>query len=137
MLRLCPRLARRSFDHAVKVCGYVRARMCESLAASPSRDADRAFLAGLLSVVDALTDRTLVEAIDHLPIDDELKGAIVMRDGPLSDLMAVWAPTNRATSPRPPPLRSTHERPRMPTWTRSTRKRGQPGWRRGLTAAGG
>jgi EAL and modified HD-GYP domain-containing signal transduction protein len=74
--------------HELVVNAFIRARMCESLAASTSRDANRAFLAGLLSVVDALTDRPLIEAIDELPIDDELKDAVIVRDGPLGDLVA-------------------------------------------------
>lgn len=73
--------------HELVVSAFVRGRMCESLATTTSQDSDRAFLAGLLSVVDALTDRPLVEAIDELPIDAELKDAVVAHDGPLGDLV--------------------------------------------------
>jgi EAL and modified HD-GYP domain-containing signal transduction protein len=74
--------------HELVVNAFVRARMCESLASSTSRDADRAFLAGLLSVVDALTDRPLLEVIDELPVDEELKDAVTRHDGGLGDLVA-------------------------------------------------
>jgi EAL and modified HD-GYP domain-containing signal transduction protein len=74
--------------HELVVTAFVRARMCESLAASTSQDGDRAFLVGLLSVCDALTDRPLEDVIGELPIDDELKDAVVRRDGGLGDVVA-------------------------------------------------
>src|SRR5262249_2603173 len=74
--------------HELVVTAFVRARMCESLAATTSLDRDRAFLAGLLSVVDALSDRPLDVVIAELPIDDELKDAVARRDGSLGDLVA-------------------------------------------------
>jgi EAL and modified HD-GYP domain-containing signal transduction protein len=64
------------------VTGLVRARMCELLAsATGHRDADGAFTTGLFSVVDALTDRSMVELLQSLPLSREIIEALLNYDG--------------------------------------------------------
>jgi EAL and modified HD-GYP domain-containing signal transduction protein len=64
------------------VTGLVRARMCELLAgAYHHRDGDGAFTTGLFSVVDALTDRSLVEVLAALPLSREIIQALLNYEG--------------------------------------------------------
>ncbi len=63
--------------------GLVRARMCEQLAgAYRERDAEGAFTTGLFSVVDALTDRSMVEVLSSLPLSGEIIQALLNYEGP-------------------------------------------------------
>jgi c-di-GMP phosphodiesterase len=65
------------------VTGLVRARMCELLAqAYHDRDAEGAFTTGLFSVVDALTDRSMVEVLASLPLSSEIIQALLNHEGP-------------------------------------------------------
>jgi c-di-GMP phosphodiesterase len=65
------------------VTGLVRARMCELLAnALGQRDTEGAFTIGLLSVVDALTDRSMVELMQSLPLSGEIIQALLNYEGP-------------------------------------------------------
>jgi EAL and modified HD-GYP domain-containing signal transduction protein len=64
------------------VTGLVRARMCELLASVYGhRDVEGAFTAGLFSVVDALTDRSMVELLGELPLSREIIAALLNYDG--------------------------------------------------------
>ena len=64
------------------VTGLVRARMCELLAqAYQHRDAEGAFTTGLFSVVDALTDRSMVELLSTLPLSSEIIQALLNHEG--------------------------------------------------------
>ncbi len=69
------------------VTALVRARMCELLAELTNQDAGEAFLAGLLSVVDALLDRTLASAVLDLPLSERVRDALLDHAGPLGDLL--------------------------------------------------
>lgn len=73
--------------HELVVTALVRARMCENLAEMLAQDADEAFLAGLLSVVDALTDRPIADVIPELPIESRLSAALLEYEGRLGDLL--------------------------------------------------
>ena len=65
------------------VTGLVRARMCELLAGAwGERDTEGAFTTGLLSVVDALTDRSMVELMQSLPLSGEIIQALLNYEGP-------------------------------------------------------
>jgi EAL and modified HD-GYP domain-containing signal transduction protein len=65
------------------VTGLVRARMCELLAQGyDQRDGEGAFTTGLFSVVDALTDRSMVEVLATLPLSGEIIQALLNYDGP-------------------------------------------------------
>jgi EAL and modified HD-GYP domain-containing signal transduction protein len=64
------------------VTGLVRARMCELLAdAYGQRDLEGAFTTGLFSVVDALTDRSMVELLQSLPLSSEIIQALLNHEG--------------------------------------------------------
>jgi EAL and modified HD-GYP domain-containing signal transduction protein len=64
------------------VTGLVRARMCELLARAYNEgDADGAFTTGLFSVVDALTDRSMVEVLASLPLSSEIIQALLNYEG--------------------------------------------------------
>src|SRR3954447_13528110 len=64
------------------VTGLVRARMCELLAGVYAhRDVEGAFTTGLFSVVDALTDRSMVELLGELPLSREIIAALLNYEG--------------------------------------------------------
>jgi EAL and modified HD-GYP domain-containing signal transduction protein len=64
------------------VTGLVRARMCELLAgAYGQRDIEGAFTTGLFSVVDALTDTSMVELLQSLPLSREIIQALLNHEG--------------------------------------------------------
>jgi EAL and modified HD-GYP domain-containing signal transduction protein len=66
-----------------------RARLCELLAREyPDAVAERAFSAGLFSVLDALLGRPMPELIADLGLDDRLAGAITDHSGPEGRLLA-------------------------------------------------
>jgi EAL and modified HD-GYP domain-containing signal transduction protein len=64
-----------------------RADMCEALAAVTGDDRQTGFTVGLLSVVDALLDCALDEALADLPIDEEVAAALLRGEGNLGDLL--------------------------------------------------
>jgi EAL and modified HD-GYP domain-containing signal transduction protein len=64
------------------VTGIVRARMCEQLAiAHHHKDAEGFFTTGLLSVMDALMDTSLVELLASLPLSREIIEALLNYEG--------------------------------------------------------
>jgi c-di-GMP phosphodiesterase len=64
------------------ITGLVRARMCELLAGVYAhRDAEGAFTTGLFSVVDALTDSSMVELLSTLPLSREIIAALLNYEG--------------------------------------------------------
>jgi EAL and modified HD-GYP domain-containing signal transduction protein len=75
------------------ITAAVRARMCERLADSHNDYRQSAFFTvGLLSVIDALLDRPMAEALQGLSLSDEVSDALVLRSGPLgTTLRAVIA----------------------------------------------
>jgi c-di-GMP phosphodiesterase len=64
------------------VTGLVRARLCELLAhAYAHDDPDAFFTAGLFSVVDALTDTSMIELLRSIPLSQELIAALLNHEG--------------------------------------------------------
>jgi c-di-GMP phosphodiesterase len=64
------------------VTGLIRARMCELVGeARGGLDADTYFTTGLFSVVDALTDRSMVELLSTLPLSREIIAALLNYEG--------------------------------------------------------
>jgi EAL and modified HD-GYP domain-containing signal transduction protein len=64
------------------VTGLARARMCELLAAQRAvSPAERYFLAGLLSVLDALVDAPLETVVGELPLAPEVTEALLRKSG--------------------------------------------------------
>jgi len=74
-----------------------RARLCELLAREyPNAVPERAFSAGLFSVLDALLDRPMRELIAELCLDDRLATAITDHRGPEGRLLAAVVAYERA-----------------------------------------
>jgi c-di-GMP phosphodiesterase len=67
--------------------GLVRARLCETIAPSQRARGEAAFLVGLLSITDALFDVELREVIDPLPLSDDVRDALLRRQGPLGRVL--------------------------------------------------
>jgi EAL and modified HD-GYP domain-containing signal transduction protein len=75
-----------------------RGKMCESvgLHTYPER-ADQFFTVGLFSVLDTLMDRTLVELVEALPLDQEIVDALLGRgNGPLVEALNLVVAYDRA-----------------------------------------
>jgi c-di-GMP phosphodiesterase len=68
-------------SHLLEVA-LVRARMSELLAPRMRAAPDRAFTAGLFSLLDALTGREMEELVTELSFDERLTRALVSREGP-------------------------------------------------------
>lgn len=80
----------------------IRARACETLAASARADADAAFTVGLLSMLEPLFERPAGELLDALPLAPEIKAAVSERAGLLGDVLAdVLAREQEDAAPRP------------------------------------
>ena len=66
-----------------------RARMCELLARGSDRSvSDTAFVAGMLSSFDVLLDTGLEEILRDLPLDDDVRHAVLDGEGDLGHLVA-------------------------------------------------
>jgi EAL and modified HD-GYP domain-containing signal transduction protein len=66
----------------------IRARACETLAASIRADADAAFTVGLMSMLEPLFERPAGELLDALPLAPEIKAAVSRQVGVLGDVLA-------------------------------------------------
>lgn len=66
--------------HVLLVTSLVRARMCELLSDDPAR-ADRAFTVGMFSVINRLLGLPMREALDALPLADDVVAALLRGDG--------------------------------------------------------
>ena len=68
----------------------LRGRMCELLGRRvPEEDRDRLFTVGLFSVADALLDASMEEVLETLPFSEEISGALLRREGPLGEMLAI------------------------------------------------
>lgn len=66
----------------------VRARFCELSGQVQTSSAPERFTLGLFSVMDALTDSTLEDALEAVPFPPEMREALIDRAGPLGRLLA-------------------------------------------------
>jgi EAL and modified HD-GYP domain-containing signal transduction protein len=66
--------------HALLVTALVRARMCELLSDDPAR-ADRAFTVGMFSVINRLLGLPMREALETLPLSDDVVAALLRGEG--------------------------------------------------------
>jgi EAL and modified HD-GYP domain-containing signal transduction protein len=70
------------------ITALARARFCELAAKERGyANADESFTIGLFSVLDALLDVPIVEAVASLPLDLRTRDAIVLHAGPLGALL--------------------------------------------------
>lgn len=66
----------------------IRARMCENLSRlHDEKKKDIYFTTGLFSVVDALTDSPMDEAIEQLPLISDIKAALIKGEGKLGETL--------------------------------------------------
>lgn len=66
----------------------VRGRMCEVLAELSGEEVPvNHFIVGLLSQLDVITDIAMPELMDQVPLSQEVKRALVAREGKLGDLL--------------------------------------------------
>jgi len=66
----------------------IRARMSESLAAAAGCQPDTGYTAGLLSALDIVLAMSVERIVGTLPLDAELRGAVLRGEGPLGYLIA-------------------------------------------------
>jgi len=65
-----------------------RARMCETIARTQSLDRpERAYMMGLLSVLDSILNQPMGEILDPLPLATDLKAAILSHEGPFGGIL--------------------------------------------------
>jgi EAL and modified HD-GYP domain-containing signal transduction protein len=69
----------------------IRARQCELLVEKMNVKVEpgQAFLTGMFSLLDSLFDLPLVKVLDSVPIDDEIKQALIQRKGVLGAILAM------------------------------------------------
>jgi c-di-GMP phosphodiesterase len=71
----------RDQPHALLVTALVRGLMCELLADDPGRR-DRAFTVGMFSVINRLLGMPMREALEALPLADDVVAALLRGEGP-------------------------------------------------------
>jgi EAL and modified HD-GYP domain-containing signal transduction protein len=77
-----------------------RARMCEVLGGSRELDAaDGHFTVGLFSVADALLDSPMDEVLETLPFSEEIRAALLNREGPKGELLKTVVAYERGEFP--------------------------------------
>lgn len=87
--------------HELLVTAMVRARMAEQLAgACAARRPESYFTVGLFSVLDALTDMPMDQALLGLPFADAVRDALLGDDGPMTRVLAGVIAYEQADWPR-------------------------------------
>jgi EAL and modified HD-GYP domain-containing signal transduction protein len=78
----------RDQPHALLVTALVRARICELLSDDPTRR-DRAFTVGMFSVINRLLGVPMREALDALPLAEDVVAALLRGEGPEGRILRV------------------------------------------------
>lgn len=65
----------------------VRARYCQLIGMARDADAQKHFVAGLFSVLDAYLDDSMEQVVSKLPLDKELTAALVGRQGSIGEVL--------------------------------------------------
>jgi EAL and modified HD-GYP domain-containing signal transduction protein len=99
----------RDAPHHLLNAAMVRARMSEIVAPAMAAAPDRAFTAGLFSLLDAMTGRHMDELVAELPFDDRLSDALVRREGPEGDVLSATLAYERGDFD----AAAAHARPQM------------------------
>jgi EAL and modified HD-GYP domain-containing signal transduction protein len=60
----------------------VRARMCQLLGEGPTHDHGTFFTTGLFSTLNAFLNCSMQNALEHLPLSDEIREALLHGEGP-------------------------------------------------------
>jgi EAL and modified HD-GYP domain-containing signal transduction protein len=86
--------------HELVALALRRARMCEMLAGSAlPEERETLFTIGLFSVADALLGAPMAEVLDSLPFTDEIKAALLQREGPKGELLTAVVAYERGEFP--------------------------------------
>jgi len=77
-------------SHELTVTALVRARLCELICREldPDGEPEPWFTVGLFSVVDAIAQAPLAQAIEALPLSDASRAALLEHAGPMGDALA-------------------------------------------------
>lgn len=68
----------------------VRARFCEQLAIlDGNKDSEKAFLTGLMSLIDAILDQPFEHLLQQLPLAQEIKYALIKKKGKLANYLSL------------------------------------------------
>jgi c-di-GMP phosphodiesterase len=69
----------------------VRAKFCEllSIARHESQNPPMGFLAGLFSMLDALLDQSMMDVVEKLPLNEDLKGALCGKQSVLKEYLSL------------------------------------------------
>jgi EAL and modified HD-GYP domain-containing signal transduction protein len=89
--------------HELVAIALHRARMCEMLAGSAlPEERETLFTIGLFSVADALMDTPMEQVLESLPFSDEIRAALLRREGPKGDLLTSVLAYERGEFPSAP-----------------------------------
>ena len=66
----------------------VRARMCQLLGEGPTNNHGSYFTTGLFSTLDAFLNCSMLYALEHLPLSDEIREALLHGEGPLGRILS-------------------------------------------------
>ncbi len=70
------------------IVALIRARFCELVAAQGDHlNTDDAFTSGLFSVIDALLDAPIADALSSIPLAPDIRSALVLHDGVLGSML--------------------------------------------------
>lgn len=69
--------------------GLIRAHMSQEIAKSTGNITPQsAYTAGLLSIIDCILNKPMSDLIDQITLTDDIKSALVNRDGPLGEVLS-------------------------------------------------
>jgi c-di-GMP phosphodiesterase len=89
--------------HELVAIALHRARMCEMLAGSAlPEERETLFTIGLFSVSDGLMGRPMEEVLESLPFSDEIRAALLRREGPKGELLTAVLAYERGEFPSAP-----------------------------------
>ena len=83
--------------HELSVTALVRAKLCQLLAEGNGLGRSEVhFTVGLFSVLDALMDTPMQELVDGLPLSDEVRAALLRREGEAGEILRTALACERA-----------------------------------------
>jgi EAL and modified HD-GYP domain-containing signal transduction protein len=89
--------------HDLVALALQRARMCEMLAGTAlPEEREALFTVGLFSVVDGLLSAPMADVLESLPFSDEIRSALLDREGPKGELLATVLAYERGEFPALP-----------------------------------